>query len=89
MSADQLVELVREGLFLALLVAAPPVLAAALAGWLAALVQSATNVSEPALGFVPRVVAAALALAVAAPWIGEQLGAFTTALFGAVPQVGP
>ena len=68
-----LVHLAREALVVALLVSAPPLVAALAVGALTGVLQAATQVQEPTIGVVPRLVAVLLALAVAAPWIGGRV----------------
>jgi flagellar biosynthesis protein FliQ len=66
----------REALLLVLLVSAPPLLAALLVGVLVGTLQAATQIQESSVAVVPRVTAALLALAVAAPWIAARLCRF-------------
>jgi flagellar biosynthesis protein FliQ len=66
----------REALLLVLLVSAPPLLAALLVGVLVGTLQAATQIQESSVAVVPRVAAALLALAVAAPWIAARLCRF-------------
>jgi flagellar biosynthesis protein FliQ len=63
----------REALLLALLLSAPPLLAAWLVGLLTGLLQAVTQVLEPALATVPRVAAVLVALLVTGPWMGARL----------------
>ena len=86
-TADLLVRLAREGLFLALLLSAPVVLAAMIVGLFVSLVQATTQIQEQTLSFAPKVVAVMLALAITGPWIGAQLLRFTTALFDVIPRI--
>jgi flagellar biosynthetic protein FliQ len=86
-TADLLVRLAREGLFLALLLSAPVVLAAMIVGLFVSLVQATTQIQEQTLSFAPKVVAVMLALAITGPWIGAQLVRFTTALFDVIPRI--
>lgn len=83
-----LIHAMREALYLVVLLAAPPLLAAMAAGLVMGLVQGATRVEERTLSTVPRLAAAALALAAAGPWIGGQLLRFTEAVLQAVPAIG-
>lgn len=54
-----------------------PFLAAALvAGVLAGMAQASTGVCDPAVSQVPRVLAAAAAIALAGPWVLAQMAAF-------------
>ncbi len=68
-----LLHLAREALVVALLVSAPPLGAALAVGAVTGVLQAATQVQEPSIGVVPRLVAVLVALAVAAPWIGARV----------------
>ena len=76
-----LVALVREGLLLALLLAAPLLVAALAAGVLTGLIAAFTQVQEPAVGLLPRIAAVGIALVVFAPSIGRQLEAFASRIW--------
>ena len=71
-----LLHLGREALLVALLVSAPPLLAALLVGLVTGLLQAATQLQEHALGAVPRIVAVIAALIITGPWIGARLARF-------------
>jgi type III secretion protein S len=79
----------REALLLALLLSAPPLLAALLVGLVTGLLQAATQLQEHALGAVPRIAAVTGALIVAGPWIGARLARFAAEVLalaaGAIP----
>jgi flagellar biosynthesis protein FliQ len=84
MTADLLLGLGREALYLALLLAAPVVLSTLVVGIVVGVLQAVTQVQDPAVGLAPRLVAGGVALALAAPWIGAQLVSFTERLFAAI-----
>ncbi len=71
-----LVDLLREGLLLVLLVAAPVLVAAVIAGVVTGLLGAFTQIQDPAVGLVARAVAIGIALALFAPSIGAQVVAF-------------
>jgi len=71
-----LLHLTREALLLALVVSAPPLLAAFASGLVSGLLQAITQVQEPALGAVPRIAAVLAALLLAGPWMSGQVAAF-------------
>ena len=71
-----ILHLAREALVLALLLSAPPLLAALLSGLVTGLLQAVTQVQDPALGAVPRIAAVLATLAIAGPWIAGRLAAF-------------
>lgn len=68
-----LLHLVHETLWVVLLVSGPPVGAALAVGLATGVVQAATQIQEPSVAVVPRLVAVLGALAVAAPWIGARV----------------
>jgi type III secretion protein S len=68
-----LLHLVRETILVVLLVSAPPVGAALAVGLVTGVLQAATQVQDPSIGVVPRLVAVLGALAVASPWIGARV----------------
>ena len=68
-----LLHLAREALLVVLLVSAPPIGAALAVGLVTGVLQAATQVQEPSIGVVPRLVAVLGALAVASPWIGARV----------------
>lgn len=86
-TADYLLRVAREGLFLAVLVSAPVVLAALVVGLAVSILQATTQIQEQTLTFVPKVVAVVLALVITGPWIGAQLVRFLAAVLEAVPRV--
>ncbi len=84
-----LLHLGREALLTALVVSVPPLLAALLVGLVTGVLQAATQIQEPSLGVVPRLVAVIGALAVAAPWIGARVVRFAAACLEAAARVAP
>jgi flagellar biosynthesis protein FliQ len=83
-----LVALVREGFLLALLLAAPVVVAALIAGILTGLLGAFTQIQDPSVGLVPRVAAVGVAIVLFAPSIGTQLAAFVGRLWPLIAAVG-
>ena len=87
MDADSVLRIGREAILLALILSAAPVLAAMAVGLIVSLVQAATQIQEQTLTFVPKIIAAFLALAIAGVWMIQQLSQFATALFDSIAQV--
>jgi flagellar biosynthesis protein FliQ len=75
---------VREGLLLVLLVSAPPLLASMLVGLVVGAFQAASQIHDPAVAFVPKLVAAIAVLLVLGPVLGAQVLRFTQALLLAI-----
>lgn len=68
--------LLREGLTLLAVVGAPMFATALLVGLLVGILQAATQINDPASGFLPRAAAAVLVCWVAGPWMAERLAGF-------------
>jgi flagellar biosynthetic protein FliQ len=84
---DLILGAVREGLALVLLVAAPPVLACVVVGLVVGVLQSATQVHDPALAFVPKLVAVVLVLAAVGAVLGAQVVRFAQSLLQVIPTL--
>ena len=83
-----LVALVREGMVLVLLLAAPLLVAALIAGVLTGLLGAFTQIQDPSVALVPRVAAIAAAIALFAPAIAHQLEAFAARMWPLIAQIG-
>jgi flagellar biosynthetic protein FliQ len=70
---QHLVEVVRHALTAGLLVLLPVLLVGLAVGVVTGLVQAASGVHEPIVGFVPKLVAMAAAAVVSLPWMVERL----------------
>ena len=88
MDAAVFFDLAREGLYLVVLLVAPPVGAALVAGLLVSIIQTATQIQEQTVGFAVRMAAVVAALLAAAPWMGAQLIVFTQTAFSMIQSVG-
>lgn len=82
-----ILRVVREGLLLAILVSAPPLLASLAVGFIVSVLQAATQVHEHTLVFVPKLVAVTLVLIAMGPLLGAQVLRFTQALLLAIPTI--
>ena len=83
-----LVSIVREGVLLALLLAAPLLVAALIAGVLSGLLAAFTQIQDPAVSLVPRVAAVGVAIVVFAPAIAHQMEAFASRLWPLITAIG-
>ena len=84
-----LLHLVREALLVVLLVSAPPVGAALLVGLVTGALQAATQIQEPSVAVVPRLVAVLGALAVTAPFLGARVLRLASECFALAARVAP
>jgi flagellar biosynthetic protein FliQ len=85
---EALLAIAREGLWLAILLAAPVLVASLLAGALTGLLGAVTQLQDPAVSLVPRIAAAAAAIAMFGPSVARQLVAFGGKVLALVPTLG-
>ncbi len=83
MSTDNLLDLWRSALSTTVAVSAPFLIAALVAGLAVSIIQTATQLQEAALAFVPKLAAALVVIAVAGHWSLDKLGQFTREAFTA------
>ncbi len=76
MTPDMPASLLREGLMLLGIVGAPLFIAALAVGLGVGVLQAATQVNDPATGFLPRAAAAVIVCWAAGPWMTERLAGF-------------
>ena len=76
----------REAVFVALLAAAPVLVLSMVVGLVISLFQSVTQIQEPTLAFIPKIVVSALALLFFGPFILAMLTDFTSRIFSNVPN---
>jgi flagellar biosynthetic protein FliQ len=79
----------RQGLYLALLVSAPVAVTVLVVGIVSSVLQTITQVQEPTLSFLPKMVAGCVALALSAAWVGSEMLRFTRALLEHMPRILP
>ena len=87
MDPGDLSHLAVQALYLVLLISAPALLAALVAGVLAGLLQAVTGIQEQALSYVPRLLAVGVALALGGSWMGGSLLRFTSQLWESIPRL--
>jgi flagellar biosynthetic protein FliQ len=88
MTDQDVLALVREGLWVTIIAAGPLMAAALVVGLAVSLLQALTQVNEASLVFVPKVIAVAAVAALSAPFIGGTVGGFTERLFDRIVVVG-
>jgi flagellar biosynthesis protein FliQ len=88
MSVEQIIEIGRDLLYTALLLALPTLAASLVVGLLVSILQAITSIQEQTLTFVPRLLAAGLVLVLAMPWTIQLAVHFTLRMFERAAGVG-
>lgn len=81
MDAVKAVELVRDALIVALMIAAPPIGAGLTVGILVSIIQTTMSIQEQTLTFVPKIVAMVFTLAFFGQWMLKVMTDYTARLF--------
>lgn len=87
MSHLMIVDLARQAILTALLLAGPLLAVALGVGLVISLVQALTQIQEQTLSFVPKLLAIAAVFLVALPWMLQVLAKYTTELFRSLPTL--
>jgi flagellar biosynthesis protein FliQ len=81
-----LVEHAQNALMLSLAIVLPVLAVAAIVGLVVAAVQAASQIQDPTIAHLPRLLAVVVALVVLGPWMGSQIGAFAERVLMAAAQ---
>jgi flagellar biosynthesis protein FliQ len=87
MNPEFAVELLKTVIFEAILLAAPFLGIALLAGLVISLFQAVTSINEQTLSFVPKALCVLGVLLLLLPWLIRQLVSFTSGIIEKIPQM--
>jgi flagellar biosynthetic protein FliQ len=85
MNPETVMTIGSRALEITLLLAAPLLLVALVTGLIVGAFQAATQINEMTLSFIPKLLAMALAIVVAGPWMLKVLISYTRELFESIP----
>lgn len=78
----------QQGLWLAIMLSAPPLLIATLCGLVVSLIQAVTQIQDQTLPYVVKLVAVAVTLAGMGRWIGVEMIRLADLALVMVPDIG-
>jgi flagellar biosynthetic protein FliQ len=87
MSYGDAIAIGREALFVAFLVAAPVLILSMITGLIISVFQATTQIQEPTLSFIPKILISALAILFFGPFMLAMLTDFTSRIFDSVPSL--
>ncbi|HEY1328082.1 MAG TPA: flagellar biosynthesis protein FliQ [Casimicrobiaceae bacterium] len=87
MTAQTVLTLTQQALWVTALVAAPLLLTALVVGLVVSIFQAATQINEMTLSFIPKLLAMFVALVLAGPWMLAMLVDYVQRLFQSIPQM--
>ena len=80
-------EIARQALLVAIYVSGPILLTMLVVGLVIGILQAATSINEMTISFVPKIIAAALAIAVVGAWQLTTLVDFMKSIFTRIPSL--
>ncbi len=87
MSHALVVDLARNAIMLALLIAGPMLIVALIVGLTISVLQAVTQIQEQTLAFVPKLIGVSVVFLLALPWMIQLLVKYTTELFRSLPSL--
>jgi flagellar biosynthetic protein FliQ len=87
MQPEVFVDILRDALFLVILLVSAVIVPSLIVGLIVAIFQAATSINEQTLSFLPRLIVTLLALIFGAHWLVQQLTDFTLRLVGNIPSL--
>ncbi|MFM8315989.1 MAG: flagellar biosynthesis protein FliQ [Deltaproteobacteria bacterium] len=87
MQTEQILDITRQAMRVAVLLSAPLLLFGLVVGVMMNVLQAVTQITETTLAVVPKMAAMLLALIIFSPWMLDLLMDFTTQLFESIPSM--
>lgn len=87
MSFGDAISIGREAIFVALIAAAPVLILSMVVGLVISIFQAVTQIQEPTLAFIPKIVISALAILFFGPFILAVLTDFMSRVFSSIPTM--
>ena len=86
-TTQSVLTLVQQGMMVTMMISAPMLLAALVAGLLVSIFQAATQINESTLSFIPKLIAIFGVLLVAGPWMMATMVDYMRELITQIPNI--
>ncbi|QJR81864.1 flagellar biosynthesis protein FliQ [Alteromonas pelagimontana] len=87
MQPEVFVEILRESMFMVILLVSAVIVPSMIVGLIVAVFQAATSINEQTMSFLPRLIVTLLALSWGGNWLVQKLMDFTFHMVEQIPQV--
>ncbi len=87
MTIDLVIEILSESFYVVLLILLPILGSGLIVGVIISVFQAATSIQESTLTFVPKIVATAITIIIALPFITDKMISFTHKIFNLIVTV--
>lgn len=85
MNQGVVIDVAQEAIKVVLMISAPILGLGLLVGLIVSIVQATTQIQEPTLSFIPKILAISLTLLIFGPWMMNIMYEFTVKLFENIP----
>ncbi|NNE64795.1 MAG: flagellar biosynthesis protein FliQ [Gammaproteobacteria bacterium] len=85
MTADKVIDLSQQVLYIIAMIASPMLLSALAIGLIIGMFQAATSINEQTLSFIPKLAILLISILIAGPWMLGLLVSFTRRLYLDIP----
>jgi flagellar biosynthetic protein FliQ len=85
---SQIMEIGAHTMWVTLKIALPILGVSLVVGLLVSIFQAVTQLQEPTLTFIPKILAVVVVIVVAGPWMMNTMLGFTIELWGGIPAIG-
>jgi flagellar biosynthetic protein FliQ len=87
---DTATNLAMQAMMIAMKVSAPFLVAGLVVGLLVSIFQAATQIQEPTLSFIPKILVTGAVVVIGGPWMLASMVGYTHDLYASIPTlVGP
>ncbi|OUS03204.1 flagellar export apparatus protein FliQ [Gammaproteobacteria bacterium 42_54_T18] len=87
MTAEVVTDLMRNSLYIAMMLVCVIIVPSLMVGLVVSMFQAATQINEQTLSFLPRLIVTLSVLAYTAPWLGNVILEFTIRLLTDIPSL--
>ena len=88
MDQGQIMEIGAKTMWVTLQISLPVLGVSLVVGLLVSIFQAVTQLQEPTLTFIPKILAVVVVIVVAGPWMMNTMLSFTIELWSGIPAVG-
>ena len=89
MDQGQIMEIGAKTMWVTLQISLPVLGVSLVVGLLVSIFQAVTQLQEPTLTFIPKILAVVVVIVVAGPWMMNTMLGFTIELWSGIPSVSP
>jgi len=87
MTDSTVIDIGQKALMLTVMVSAPVLVFGLVVGLVVSIFQAATQIHEMSLTFIPKMIAAVVAMIIFGPWMLSSLTNYTTRLLQSIPSL--